>query len=53
MEELLTASALEQAAAVRAGQVSALELVEAALAKAQLVSAELDAFTELPARVAA
>jgi len=49
VEELLTASALEQAAAVRAGQVSALELAEAALAKAQLVSAELGAFTALDA----
>ncbi len=45
MKELLAASALEQAAAVRSGQVSASELTEAALREAERVATGLGAFT--------
>lgn len=47
MEELLKASALAQARAVRDGEVSATELVTAALVAAERVQRELGAFTVL------
>jgi amidase len=47
MKELLAASALAQARAVRAGEVGATELVEAALTEAERVQGELGAFTLL------
>jgi amidase len=47
MDDLLSASALEQAAAIRVGDVSSRELVEASLAKAEQVQVELNAFTVL------
>lgn len=47
MEELLAATGLEQARAVRAGVVSATELVEGALREAERVQLDLGAFTHL------
>ena len=47
MKELMAATALEQARAVREGEVSSAELVEAALAEAVRVQEELGAFTVL------
>jgi amidase len=52
LNDLLSASALEQARAVRAGDVSAVELVDAALRKAERVGRELGAFTCLDADAA-
>ena len=49
MQDLLAASALDQAQAVRDGEVTATELVEAALAKAESVQDELNAFAMLDA----
>jgi Asp-tRNA(Asn)/Glu-tRNA(Gln) amidotransferase A subunit family amidase len=49
MHDLLAASALEQARAVRDGEVSATELVEAVLAKAESVQAELNPFAVIDA----
>jgi amidase len=45
MQELLRASALQQADAVRSGAVRAVELVEASLREAERVQRELGAFT--------
>jgi amidase len=47
MKELLEATALEQARAIRGGEVSSTELVEAALTEAIRVQDELGAFTLL------
>ena len=49
MDELLAATALEQARAVRAGEVSAVELVEAALRGAERIDRELGGFTVIAA----
>jgi amidase len=52
MEGLLSASALDQARAVRAGEVSATELLEAALARAESVQADLNPFAVIDADLA-